>query len=58
MAESPHYEKLLQPLNERRVEDRTVGGRERKAVRLPIIDSKRTGRLQLNNRKINEVLFP
>jgi hypothetical protein len=32
--------------------------RKRKAIRLPIIDSKRPGWLQLTNRKINEILFP
>ena len=29
-----------------------------KSVRLPIIDSKRPGWLQLTNHKINEILFP
>ena len=31
---------------------------KRKAIRLPIINSKRPGWLQLTNRKINEILFP
>jgi hypothetical protein len=29
-----------------------------KRVRLPIIDSKRPGTLDLTNQKINEILFP
>lgn len=32
--------------------------RRRQRVRLPIIDSKNPGRLQLSNRRINEILFP
>jgi hypothetical protein len=31
---------------------------KRKAIRLPIVDSKRPGSLRLTNRKINEILFP
>jgi hypothetical protein len=38
--------------------ERAKGRRKRKAIRLPIIDSKRPGSLQLTNRKINEILFP
>ncbi len=34
------------------------GRRKRKAIRLPIIDSKRAGWLRLTNRRINEILFP
>jgi hypothetical protein len=29
-----------------------------RGVRLPLIDSNRPGRLQLSNRRINEILFP
>jgi hypothetical protein len=29
-----------------------------KAIRLPLIDSKRPGCLRLTNRRINEILFP
>ncbi len=32
--------------------------RKRKAVRLPLIHSKRPGQLHLTNRIINEILFP
>lgn len=32
--------------------------RRRKLIKLPIIDSKRPGWLQLSNRRINEILFP
>ncbi len=35
-----------------------TGRRKSKAIRLPIIDSKRPGWLQLTNRRINEILFP
>ncbi len=36
----------------------TTSGRRKKTVRLPIIDSKRPGWLDLTNQKINEILFP
>ena len=36
----------------------TKGRRKRKAIRLPVVDSKRPGWLQLTNRRINEILFP
>jgi hypothetical protein len=32
--------------------------RKKKAIKLPILDSKRPGWLQLTNRRINEILFP
>ncbi len=32
--------------------------RGKKTVKLPIIDSRRPGRLRLTNRAINEILFP
>ena len=32
--------------------------REKKTVKLPLIDSKRPGQLDLTNRRINEILFP
>jgi hypothetical protein len=32
--------------------------RRKKDVRLPLIDCKRPGWLQLSNRRINEILFP
>jgi hypothetical protein len=39
-----------------------LGGRKgthkRKAITLPIIDSKRPGWLRLTNQQINEILFP
>jgi predicted DNA-binding ribbon-helix-helix protein len=34
------------------------GSHRGKAIRLPIIDSKRPGWLRLTNRQINEILFP
>jgi hypothetical protein len=34
------------------------GSRKRKPIRLPIIDSKKPGWLQLTNRRVNEILFP
>ena len=34
------------------------GRRKRKLIRLPIIDSKKPGWLQLTNPRVNEILFP
>lgn len=34
------------------------GRRKTKVVKLPLVDSKRPGWLQLTNRRINEILFP
>jgi hypothetical protein len=34
------------------------GSSRKKAVRLPIIDSKNPGWLELTNERINEILFP
>ncbi|HET9283171.1 MAG TPA: hypothetical protein VFR24_14520 [Candidatus Angelobacter sp.] len=35
-----------------------AGKRKHKTIKLPIIASRRPGWLKLNNRKINEILFP
>ncbi len=32
--------------------------RKKRAIKLPILDSKRPGWLHLTNRRINEILFP
>jgi hypothetical protein len=38
--------------------EESKGRRRKKDVKLPLIDSKRPGKLDLTNRRINEILFP